>query len=277
MFNKYKPFFKAGAMAQMAYKFNILSWFVISFLEWSCLIFLWFSVYNASESGMNSVINGFTFKEMIVYTVFINILTFAVFVNETFDQISDEIKDGTIAISFIRPISYRGRFIAQNLGMVTTVFFILALPAIVISLLVFTKIGFLSYPSHQVLIRSIIFFLFTTFFAVLINDSISFIMGIMCFYTTQAFGLNQMRVVIINFLAGVLIPVSFFPSRFKDIVNMLPFSGLAQNPILILQGKTSLIESVFMLAKNMVWLVVFEILGWLLFKAASKKITVQGG
>lgn len=264
-------------MAQMAYKFNILSWFIISFLEWSCLIFLWFSVYKASASGMESVINGFTFKEMIVYTVFINILTFAVFVNETFDQISDEIKDGTIAISFIRPISYRGRFIAQNLGMVTTVFLILALPAIIISLIVFTKIGFLSYPSSQVLIRSIIFFFFTTFFAVLINDSISYIMGIMCFYTTQAFGLNQMRVVIINFLAGVLIPVSFFPGKFRDIVNALPFAGLAQNPILILQGKTGLGESFFMLAKNVLWLIVFEFLGWLLFKAASKKVTVQGG
>lgn len=277
MFKKYKPFFKAGAMAQMAYKFNILSWFIISFLEWSCLIFLWFSVYKASASGMESVINGFTFKEMIVYTVFINILTFAVFVNETFDQISDEIKDGTIAISFIRPISYRGRFIAQNLGMVTTVFLILALPAIIISLIVFTKIGFLSYPSSQVLIRSIIFFLFMTFFAVLINDSISYIMGIMCFYTTQAFGLNQMRVVIINFLAGVLIPVSFFPGKFRDIVNALPFAGLAQNPILILQGKTGLGKSFFMLAKNVLWLIVFEFLGWLLFKTASKKVTVQGG
>lgn len=277
MFKKYKPFFKAGAMAQMAYKFNILSWFIISFLEWSCLIFLWFSVYKASASGMESVINGFTFKEMIVYTVFINILTFAVFVNETFDQISDEIKDGTIAISFIRPISYRGRFIAQNLGAVTMVFLLLALPAIIISLIVFTKIGFLSYPNYHILIRSIIFFLFMTFFAVLINDSISYIMGIMCFYTTQAFGLNQMRDVIVNFLAGVLIPVSFFPGKFRDIVNALPFAGLAQNPILILQGKTGLGESFFMLAKNVLWLIVFEFLGWLLFKAASKKVTVQGG
>lgn len=277
MFTKYKPFFKAGAMAQMAYKFNILSWFIISFLEWSCLIFLWFSVYKASAAGMDSVINGFSFREMIVYTVFINILTFAVFVNDTFDQISNEIKDGTIAISFIRPISYRGRFIAQNLGTVTTVFLLLALPAIIISLIVFTKIGFLSYPNYHILIRSIIFFLFTTFFAVLINDSISYIMGIMCFYTTQAFGLNQMRDVIVNFLAGVLIPVSFFPGKFRDIVNALPFAGLAQNPILILQGKTGLVESIYMLAKNILWLMIFEFLGWLLFKSASKKVTVQGG
>lgn len=277
MFKKYKPFFKAGAMAQMAYKFNILSWFIISFLEWSCLIFLWFSVYKASAAGMDSVINGFSFREMIVYTVFINILTFAVFVNDTFDQISNEIKDGTIAISFIRPISYRGRFIAQNLGTVTTVFLILAFPAIIISLIVFTKIGFLSYPNYHILIRSIIFFLFTTFFAVLINDSISYIMGIMCFYTTQAFGLNQMRDVIVNFLAGVLIPVSFFPGKFRDIVNALPFAGLAQNPILILQGKTGLVESIYMLAKNILWLMIFEFLGWLLFKSASKKVTVQGG
>ena len=277
MFKKYKPFFKAGAMAQMAYKFNIFSWFVIAIFEWVCLICLWFSVYKASESGMDSVINGFTFKEMIVYTVFINILTFAIFVNETFSQISDEIKDGTIAISFIRPISYRGRFVAQNLGMVCVNFLILALPALALSMGVFIKTGFLAYSSWIILARSIVFFILTTFTAILVNDAISFIMGVLCFYTTQAFGLNQMRDVIVSFLAGVMIPVSFFPGKFKEIVNALPFAGLAQNPILILQGKTTLQEAFVMLGKNVFWLIAFELFGWLLFKAASKKVTVQGG
>lgn len=277
MLKKYKPFFKAGAMAQMAYKFNLFSWFIISIFEWICLICLWFSVFKASQNDINSIINGFSFKEMIVYTVLINILTFAVFVNETFGQISDEIKDGTIAISFIRPISYRGRFVAQNLGMVTTNFLILALPFLILSLIVFVKIGFLSYSSYKVLFQSLIFFFLTTFFAILINDTISYIMGIMCFYTTQAFGLNQMREILVSFLAGALIPISFFPGKFKDIVNFLPFAGLAQNPILILQGKTNLLESSQMLFKNIIWLIIFEISGWLLFKTASKKVTVQGG
>ena len=60
-------------------------------------------------------------------------------------------------------------------------------------------------------------------------------------------------------------------------MNALPFAGLAQNPVLILQGKTSLGESAIMLGKNVLWLVVFEFFGWLLFRAASKKVTVQGG
>lgn len=277
MLKKYKPFFKAGAMAQMAYKFNIFSWFVIAIFEWVCLICLWFSVYKASAAGMDSVINGFSFKEMIVYTVFVNIMTFAIFVNETFGQISDEIKDGTIAISFIRPISYRIRFIAQNLGMVCINMLVLAIPAMTISTLFFIKIGFLSYESWHFFARCVIFFFLMIFTAVLINDAISFIMGILCFYTTQAFGLNQMRDVIVNFLAGVMIPVSFFPGSFKDIVNALPFAGLAQNPILVLQGKTTLCESFSMFGKNILWLFVFELLGWLIFKAASKKVTVQGG
>lgn len=277
MFKKYKPFFKAGAMAQMAFKFNIFSWFFIAIFEWACLICLWFSVYRASEGGMDAVINGFTFKEMIVYTVFINILTFAVFINDTFHQINDEIKDGTIAISFIRPISYRGRFVAQNLGMASVNLLILAIPALTVSMVVFIKTGFLSYASWIVLARSIVFFFLNVFVAILITDAISYNMGVLCFYTTQAFGINQMRDVIVSFLSGVMIPVSFFPGRFKDIVNVLPFAGLAQNPILILQGKTSLHESALMLGKNIFWLIIFEILGWLSFKAASKKVTVQGG
>ncbi len=145
MLKKYFPFYKAGSMSMMAYKFNIFSWFFISILQWICLVFLWLSIYRSSENGINSVINDFTFKEMIVYIILINISTFTMFISDTFDQISDEIEDGTIAISFIRPISYRGRFIVQVLGTVSVSFLILGLPSLTVALLAFKFLGFLSY------------------------------------------------------------------------------------------------------------------------------------
>lgn len=277
MLKKYFPFYKAGAMSMMAYKFNIFSWFFISILQWVCLVFLWLSIYRSSENGINSVINGFTFKEMIVYIILINIATFTMFISDTFDQISDEIKDGTIAISFIRPISYRGRFIAQVLGTVSASFLILGLPTLTVALLAFKFLGFLSYSSLAHFFASIAFFFFAMIFAVLLNDSINFLLGTVCFYTMQAFGLNQMRQVVVGFLSGAFVPISFFPGIFGKIVDFLPFAGLAQNPILILQGKTTIFQSAQILGKNILWFAVFEFFCALSFYTASKKITVQGG
>ena len=50
MFRRYKPFFRAGAMDLMAYKFNIFTWLIVSILEVAVVIFLWISVYKNSEN-----------------------------------------------------------------------------------------------------------------------------------------------------------------------------------------------------------------------------------
>ena len=106
MFKRYKPFFKAGSMDMMAFKFNIFSWLIVSALQVACLVFLWIAVYNNSTNGMDSIINGFTFKDMITYLVMINIFTFVSFDGNTSWTINQEIKDGTIAMAFVKPISY---------------------------------------------------------------------------------------------------------------------------------------------------------------------------
>ena len=123
MFKRYLPFFKAGAMDLVAFKFNIFSWLLVTSLQVVCIIFLWIAVYASSEFGMNSIINGFKFEEMITYLVMINIFSFVVFDGSTSYNINQEIKDGTIAMAFVKPISYRLRFVATNLGVISTMFF----------------------------------------------------------------------------------------------------------------------------------------------------------
>ena len=63
---KYKPFARASAIDVMAYRFNIITWAIVTVAEVACLIFLWLAVYQSSEGGIDSSINGFTYKEMIV-------------------------------------------------------------------------------------------------------------------------------------------------------------------------------------------------------------------
>ena len=112
--SRYKPFFRAGAMDLMAYKFHIFTWLIVTAFQVACTVFLWIAVYK--NAGFDSVINGFSFKEMITYMVTVNIMSFVTFDSNSMNVIYDEIRDGTIAVSFIKPISYRLRFVASNLG-----------------------------------------------------------------------------------------------------------------------------------------------------------------
>lgn len=76
MFKRYKPFFRAGAMDCLAYKSSMFGWVIVSVLEVLSVFFMWIGVYKSSADGVNSVINGFTFHEMLVYVTFVNVFNF---------------------------------------------------------------------------------------------------------------------------------------------------------------------------------------------------------
>lgn len=274
---KYTPFFKAGSMTQLAFKFDMFAWLLITAMQMACVVFLWIAVYKNSAEGFESIINGYSFEEIICYFIFSNIFAFVTFDDVTLFDINEEIKDGTIAISFIKPISYRIRFASTNLGSTFTKILMIGIPFFAIAYITFFVMGYLQFVSvlHFVLFLALGFVCQIT--SCLLLDTINYICGVLCFYTTSGWGLNLAKSVFINFFSGVLIPLSFFPGSFGRVVELLPFAGIAQNSVLIFLGKVNFAQAGIFIAKNILWICVFEFLGWILFKHASKKVTVQGG
>ena len=277
MLKKYKPFLRASAMDVMAYKFNILVWVIVTIFEVACLIFLWFAISQSSEGGFDASINGFTYKEMIAYVVLTTIFGFVTFNNDTLWIINNDIRKGTIGNYLIKPISYRGKFVASNIGALLIMTLIFGIPLYSIGLGVLIGIGFLPIVSVWEFIAHIGLFLVAGVLACLINDTIAYIFGILCFYTTSAWGLNSLKTTIIAFLSGTLLPLAFFPPIFRDIVGYMPFAGLSQNPVLILMMKYDYFESAKVILIALAWLVILELFSKLLFCHAIKKVTVQGG
>lgn len=277
MLKKYKPFLRASAMDLMAYKFNILIWVIVTIFEVACLVFLWLAVYSSSEGGMDASINGFTYKEMIAYVVLTTVFGFVTFNNDTMWHINQDIIKGTIGNYVIKPISYRGKFVASNLGSFLMMGLLFGLPLYGISLGVLIGIGFLPIVSVWDFIAHIGLFLVSSVLACLLNDTIAYLFGILCFYTSSAWGLNSLKTTIISFLSGALLPLAFFPPIFRDIVGYMPFAGMSQNPILILMMKYDYWQSLKVILISLAWLIILELFVKLLFSHAIKKVTVQGG
>ena len=277
MLRKYKPFLRASAMDMMAWRFNILVWAIVTVFEVACLVFLWLAVYSSSEGGIDASINGFTYKEMISYVVLTTVFGFVTFNNDTLWNINQDIRKGTIGNYVIKPISYRGKFIASNIGAFLTMSVVFEIPLYGVSLGVLIGIGFLTITSIWGFIAHIGLFLVASILACLLNDVIAYFFGILCFYTTSAWGLNSLKTTVISFLSGTLLPLAFFPPVFRDIVGYMPFAGMSQNPILILMMKYDYVESLKVIVIAFAWLVILEVLVKILFNHAIKKVTVQGG
>ena len=67
--NLYLPFAKAGIKIELSYKAQIVMWIVISFVEVFFVLFLYEAIYRNSPGGMSSVINGFTYNDMVLYMI----------------------------------------------------------------------------------------------------------------------------------------------------------------------------------------------------------------
>ena len=89
--------------------------------------------------------------------------------------------------------------------------------------------------------------------------------------------MNSLKVSLISFLSGTLLPIAFFPKGLRDVVSWMPFAGMSQNPVLILMMKYDLKESLRCVALSVAWIVVLELFAKLLFSHAVRKVTVHGG
>ena len=277
MLKKYKPFLRAGAIDTMAYRFNILIWAGITVCEVACLVFLWLAVYRSGAGGMDAQIHGFSYREMISYVVLTTIFNFVTFNNDTLWNINTDIKKGTIGNYLIKPISYRGKFSATCLGSLLTMTVMFGLPFYTAALVTLGSLGFLPELSFPAFFAHLGLFLLAGLCAALLNDAISYIFGVLCFYTSSGWGLNSLKVTLISFLSGTLLPLAFFPAGLRELVSWMPFAGMSQNPILILMMKYELAVSLRCVALSAVWIVVLELLAKLLFSHAVRKVTVQGG
>ena len=199
------------------------------------------------------------------------------FNNDTMWYINNDIRKGTIGNYLIKPISYRGKFAATSLGSLLTMAVMFGLPFYTAALLALRGLGFLPGLTFPAFFAHLGLFLLSGLCASLLNDVISYIFGVLCFYTTSAWGLNSLKETLVSFLSGTLLPLAFFPAGLRDVLSWMPFAGMSQNPVLILMMKYDLAASLRCVALSAAWIVALELFAKLLFSRAIRKVTVQGG
>ena len=84
-FRQYLPFSSAGIKGVLAYKAQTFMWLFIAFVDVFFIVFLYQAIYRNSPDGMNSVINGFTFYEMVLYMITSFVFSFVLLTVSTLD------------------------------------------------------------------------------------------------------------------------------------------------------------------------------------------------
>ena len=275
LLNLYLPFTKAGIKVELAYKAQIFMWVAISFVETFFVVFLYEAIYRNSPEGADSVINGFTFKDMILYVLTSFFFSFIMYGGDTSYDIATDIREGTIANTLTKPVSYRLRHLFTYLGSLMLNYAVIIIPFMTIIYAIFIGIGYLQVSAGGFLLN-VMFFLIFSILAGLINNAISYFIGLMVFYTDHLFGLSMARNAVQSFLGGQMIPLAYM-GALGVAFSFTPFAFMNSVPVLVLMGKVDSMQSLLYILIAIAWIFVIELINHIIFKRALKKLTVQGG
>ena len=90
-------------------------------------------------------------------------------------------------------------------------------------------------------------------------------------------GPMYMLTLISGILSGIYLPLQLWPDFMQKFLILQPFAGYADIPARLYLGTISINESMFAMAVQIVWIVIFIVIGRMIMKNKLKNVIVQGG
>lgn len=265
----YLPFVNAGMQETVTYRANWIFYILGDVLGCFVSYFIWNAVFISSgESSMN----GFTMPQMVVY-IFLMFLTGKLISSGGTYDVGEEIRDGSIAMRMIKPISYNSTFLFQELGnklMTVCVLIVPMVAGVEIVRAVFTG-------SVQFSILSFLLYIVSCVLAYLVNFFFNICFGFIAFVIKYLWGANMMKNCIVGFLSGATIPFSFLPPVLEKIFLFLPFASLNYTPVMIYMGMYSGLSLLYYMGLQLFWALFFWVLSKILWSVSIKHLSIQGG
>ena len=268
-FKIYKPFAGAGLQSFMAYRFNFIFFLLGEILKCFIMYFIWKAVF---ESSSSDTFMGFSMIDMTVY-LFISFLTSYLTYSDGAYAVGEEIRDGSISMRMIKPVSFDMTFLFTELGQKLMVTAIVLVPICVcVEIYKYVVSGVFMFN-----IANFLLFLVSVSLAYLISFFFNVCYGFLAFFLKNLWGSNILKEVIVDFLSGATIPLAFLPKALSNVLTFLPFSSLSYTPVMIYMGMYSYQKVFALIAVQLFWVIAFWLISKLIWHSAVKRLCVQGG
>ena len=230
----------------------------------SVLISLWNFLY----SDPNTLINGYSFNQMIWYLLLAEIITFGSGSKVATDEIRNTIKNGNIAYQVTKPYNYIIFTICKFLADTIIRFILFLIIAVILGLIFAGPIEGFNFIS---LIPAIPVF----FFAVLIFGMVRILISLSAFWVEDS---HPFQMVYQKFILifGVLFPLEMFPKFIQTIIKFTPIYGVSYGPAkLLIDFNLDILISV--LTSQIITIIIVSILLAIVYGRVVKKLNVNGG
>ncbi|SFF02237.1 ABC-2 type transport system permease protein [Paenibacillus algorifonticola] len=264
MMGAYLDFIRIRFITMLAYRVNYYSGIVIYAINIGAYYFLWKAIF-----GEQQELAGFTVAQMTTY-VAVSWMARAFYFNNLDREIANDIRDGSVATQMTRPYSYLLVKMMQGFGEGLFRLLLFMIPGMIIVCLIFP----VTLPTDPM---TWMIYLVMLLFSFLINSQINILTGLFAFFVENNEGMMRMKRVMVDLFSGVVVPIAFFPGWLAEIMKWLPFQAITYLPSSVFTGRTPGSEIAGVFGLQVVWFVVLLVPIWFTWRAARKRLFVQGG
>lgn len=254
-----KKAFQNNLVYRIDYIAGLINTIVMIFVN----IAIWKAIYEEEE-----VLDGVQLKIVITYII-LGFLMQSIFVMDEY-FIENKVRTGLISSDLLKPLSFRLYVFSYNIGNSFFKILMQLAPALIVSMLMFRLLGPFSLEMG-------IYFFISGALGFLVLYSLNFLVWVSSFWFYWTFSMVTIKDAFVMVLSGALIPLWFMPQWVYNFIKMTPFDSIYFIPISIYLGQIPTNEIVFSICKQLLWIFILTVIGHILWKAATKKLVVQGG
>jgi len=262
-FSAYLEFAKRAFAREGTYRTEVFTSIGSIVLRVYLLMVVWTALYR--DNGMQ---RGVPLHATLTYLTLALLIGLIYNVNGAY-LVRERIREGEIAIDFMRPISIPLYVFSDTLGQSAFAFFEIV-PALALSL-------FIVHIDPAASPLALVGFAASLAFGFIINFFLDMIMATITFWTMEIYGIQLMAQFITTLLSGALVPLYFFPGIWEKIVVALPFAAIYNAPLSIYIGRVQGPDILRTIAGQAVWALLFMAFSTVLWRIGERRVVIQGG
>ncbi|EWM15703.1 ABC-2 family transporter protein [Kutzneria sp. 744] len=183
------------------------------------------------------------------------------------DDLAERIRTGDIVVDLSRPWNLQTALLCTDLGRAGYSAIARFVPQLLLGAVFFP----FRWPDDPMVAPA---FVLSTALAVLVSFNLRFLLGLTTFWLLDSRGVRSLYSIAAPTLAGLEIPLSFFPGWAQHALSFTPFPSMLQFPINVFVQDGPVLA---MLAQQLLWALLLAATARLVLARAMHKVVVQGG
>lgn len=265
---KYLSFFRLRFIMGLQYRAAALGGMATQFF-WGGMSILVYRAFYESDSGAFPMSFQATASYIWLQQAFLALFAAWLLENDIFDSIMD----GSVAYELCRPVSIYNMWFTRSAANRFSRVVLRCVPILLFASFLPAPYG-IAAPASM---KHFIFFLLAMLLGCMVTIAFFMVMYGLTFFTISPNGLRILITSGVEFLAGAIIPIPFFPDKVRMILELLPFASMQNVPFLIYGGSLTDAQMMKAVLLQAGWAVILIALGKTLCAFAEKKVVVQGG